>query len=296
MEANPWVVPEEPEPEKNPWVAPEPDALEATLGLPIIPDNTVPETTVIEVYKQHATGLIPKDASSRKSCILFAAECKRSHTNLEKMRVELVEPHVKEQKRINKEYGDPRDAFKTLEQLIVGRVQQYDEQIRIAAEREQKRLNDLADQKRRELEAKEAALKAEAEKARAAGDEKAAVKLETKAETVALKAVEVIPETVELPSTKTETADGTMTIGAPKKTWNLPGYDKAKPMRVMERGMVDHRIASIIGDINQLPAGVLFLLEHCDLNPVHLNKSYNGGRAFPKPFSEAPDLGKSRLR
>lgn len=298
MTANPWVVDE---PDENPWVVPEgantePPEEPPTIALPAIPEDEPPPANALTVYQEYGKTLSVVDEITKKSVGHFMAECTRAKRNLEAKRVKLVEPHLTAQREINKEYGDPRDAFESLAKLALTKIQQYDEQVRIAAELEQKRLNDLAELERQKLEQKEAALREEAERARAQGDEKAAMKLEQKAETTAIKAAEVVPQTVVLPSTKMDVGDGTLSTGAPKKTWNLPGWDKAKPIRVMERGVIDHRLAPLIAG-STLSPGMLFLLSHCDLNPVHLNKSYNGGTAFPKPFTEVPDYGKGgRLR
>ena len=106
-----------------------------------------------------------------------------------------------------------------------------------------------------------------------------------------------VPVVVPVHTNKLDLGAGATLSGKdPGKEWKLAGSDKAKPMRVLANGKVDPRIASLIGDISKLPPGVLFVLQHVDMNPVHLNASYKGGLAFPAPFTEGLKFGGSVLR
>lgn len=300
-ESNPWVVADPPT--ENPWVKTDEPAVEEdkaiVVELPTIPEEGLPEPTAIVRFKEKTDLFVPKDEISFKSCAHFVAQCKLAAKNLDKQYHDIVDPLNKKRAEAKREYGDPSEAFLELAKQVTIRMEVYAEEVRQAAELEQKRLNDLAEAKRKKLEEQEAELRKQAEVAREAGDEKTAQKLEQKAETTEIKAAEVVPQTVALPSTKVDVGGATLSIGngsTPKKIWSLPGWDKDKPMRVLFQGKVDHRIAGILGDVSKLPEGVQFILQHCDLNPVHLNASYKGGTVFPKPFAEVPDLGKSRLR
>ena len=300
--SNPWVVEEE----SNPWEVPEtlqspgPEtiAIEAAVtNLPALSPDVIPTQTLIDVYRNTAALLKPTDERTKKSCAHFVDECKRSAKNLEAKRKALVDPLVKQQKEYNKEYGDPRDVFDEMARVVTTRIQQYDEHIRIEAELEQKRRNDAAEVLRLEALERERKLMEQAEIARAHNDEVGALKLEQQAEEVAVEAAEIVPESVALPQAKMELdGGGTLSVDAPPNTWNLPGWDKKKAIRVLMNGKVDHRIAQIVGDVEKLPEGVQFILQHVDLNPVHLNASYKGGAKFPKPFGEVPDYGKSTSR
>jgi hypothetical protein len=304
-ERNPWVVSDEtPTETTNPWVVPEeaPEVIdladdEIVVELPTIPEDRLPEPTALEHFKAKTALFIPKDERTFKSCAHFVAQCKLAAKNLDKQYHAVVDPLNKLRTEASQEYKDPADAFLAMAKAVTIRMEQYAESVRLAAELEQKRLNDLAERQRREAEERETALRKAAEDARQQGDEKAAAKLEQKAETVAIKAAEIVPETVAMLSTKVDVGGATLSLGngPAKKTWNLPGWDKSKPMKLTDKGTPDHRIAELLGDVSHLPPGVQFVLDNSDLNPVHLNKSYSAVK-FPKPFGEEPDRGKSRLR
>ncbi len=88
---------------------------------------------------------------------------------------------------------------------------------------------------------------------------------------------------------QTKTLDlggATLSTKAPKNTYILPGWDKAKPLK-----LTDPKLAELLRD----PAGLQFLLQHADLNPVYLNKSF-GVIPFPAPFATVPDYSGASVR
>lgn len=135
-----------------------------------------------------------------------------------------------------------------------------DEAARLAAEEDQERLNKLA------------------------------VKADGKAEKAELAASNVTTTVIQQQSKTIDLGTSKLSTKAPKKVWILPGWDKAKPLRV-----TDAKLAKLVGDLDKLPEGVRFLLKYSDLNPVHLNKAF-GEVPFPEPFGTADDFGGAALR
>lgn len=166
-----------------------------------------------------------------------------------------------------------------------------------AALRKQQEENAKAEQERIRLDKEREEAEKAARDAANAGNLEVAAAAVAKVEELIVQADMTVPDVVPVHTKKLDLGAGVTLSGkAPDKEWKLAGWDKAKPIRVLANGKVDPRIASLIGDISKLPPGVLFVLQHVDMNPVHLNASYKGGLAFPAPFTEGLKFGGSVLR
>lgn len=328
----------------------------------------------IQVYRDKVNALIPTDDRSVTSCGLFVEQCKLAAKRVEGERENLVGPLNAQVKKLNAERIPVRDAFLAMAKAVTERVNKFIEDRRLAAELEQKRINDeiaakqaeldrkaeearqeaerirqeqerqareaaeqvrLNEARRVELErqrladiraaeqairdgnekaareaearaqaAKEAeeelARKAEAERLEAEAEQarlaKEAEKKEAKADTLEMKASELVPSMVSEVSKKVELEDSTVSFaGGGKEIWSLPGWDKKEKLRVVFNGEADRRIAKLIGDLDKLPPGVQFILGHCALDPVFLNKSF-GSVKFPEPFAKTKDYSRSSVR
>lgn len=277
-----WEIKEEPE------LHPEDDAVEiaeAAWTQPTARDQA------LESYRARVDALVPTDDVTVKSCSEFVEQCKLAAKRVEEKRVAKTAPLNKQVDEINQVYMPVRDAFKAMALAITVRVNKFIDDRKKAADLEQqkriadaKRLQDELDRKARE--AREAAAAAEAN-----GNGSKASVLEMKADILEQKAADVVPVHVELPSSKIELESSTVSFGGAKKIWSLPGWDKKKPLRVN-----DPALLKLVGDLSKLPAGIQFILQHADLNPVYLNASYKGGMKFPEPFVETNDYSKSTVR
>ncbi len=245
----------------------------------------------LALYQQRVNALAPIDDLTVKSCGEFVEQCKLAAKRVEDKRTTLTEPLNKQVKDINAIYMPVRDAFQGMAKAVTMRVNKFLDDRRRAAELEQQRLLAEAAKKQAELDRKAQEAKAKAAQALESGDEVAATVLESKAAILEQKAAEVVPMQVAVPTGKVELETSTVSFGGAKKVWSLNGWDKKKPLRVL-----DPSLAALVGDISKLPEGVRFILQHSDLNPVYLNASYKGGMKFPVPFAEVNDYGGSRVR
>lgn len=245
----------------------------------------------IALYQQRVNALVPIDDLTVKSCGEFVEQCKLVAKRVEEKRTALTEPLNKQVKDINAIYMPVRDAFQSMAKAVTMRVNKYLNDRRRAAELKQQRLLEEAAKKQAELDRKAQEAMAKAAQALESGDEVAATVLESKATILEQKAAEVVPMQVAMPNGKVELETSTVSFGGAKKVWSLGSWDKKKPLRVL-----DPSLASLVGDLSKLPEGVRFILQHSDLNPVHLNASYKGGTKFPAPFAEVNDYSGSRVR
>lgn len=274
-----YEVPEEPalDPEKD---------VERILAA----DDTT-KAQALATYRAKVDALIPTNPASVKSCGLFVEQCKLAAKRVEDDRTRLVKPLNDQVDAVNGVYMPVRDAFKAMAKAVTERVNKFIDDQRRAAEFEQQRLNKLAAVKQAELDRQADAARRAAEEAAEAGDLKAALKLESKATQLEQKAAEVVPQQAALPSNKVEGDEATVSFNGPKKVWNLPGWDKKKPLPLSSP-----MLASLVGDVSKLSPGLQFVIQHADLNPVRLNATYKGGTKFPAPFAEVNDYSGSSVR
>jgi hypothetical protein len=246
----------------------------------------------LESYRVRVEALVPTDDTSVRSCGEFVEQCKLAAKRVEEKRTALTEPLSKQVKDLNAVYMPVRDAFQNMAKAVTMRVNKFIDDRRRAAELEQQEINRKAAEKQALLDkqAQEARDKAAAEAAK--GNDVKATILESKAMILEQKAAEVVPMQVAQTSSKIALEDSTVSFGGGKETWGLVGWaDKKKPLRVN-----DPALAPLLGDVSKLPLGVQFILQHADLNPVHLNASYKGGMKFPAPFTTVKDYSKSTVR
>ncbi len=245
----------------------------------------------LSIYQRKVDGLVPVDDASVRSIGEFVEQCKLAAKRVEENRTLQVAPLNKQVSEINAIYKPVVETFLGFAKAATIRVNQYLDDKRIAAELEQQRLLAEAAKKQADLDRKAQEAKAKAAQALASGNEVAATVLESKAAIFEQKAAEVVTMQVVVPNGKVELETSTVSFGGVKKVWALGSWDKKKPLRVL-----DQSLASLVGNLSKLPAGVRFLLQHSDLNPVYLNASFKGGTKFPAPFAEVNDYGGSRVR
>jgi hypothetical protein len=236
----------------------------------------------LQGYKAQAGMLMPTDPASMKRCAAFIETCKVASKYAESRRKEIVDPLNKQVKEQNETWMPITKGFDALWREVDGRLSRYIyEQQQLAIAEQQKELARAA-QERAALEKKEAEAKAAAAAAAQAGDQKAALKAEAKAEEFAMKAENVVAEVVTVQPKTLDLGGATLTAKAPKKVWSLSGWDKA---------------SKLYGDDARLrgidPA---WLLRFCVLDPVRLNAAYKSGETFPAPFGEVQEFGGSVLR
>lgn len=249
----------------------------------------------LQGYKAQAGMLMPTDPASMKRCAAFIETCKVASKYAESRRKEIVDPLNKQVKEHNETWMPITKGFDALWREVDGRLSRYIYEQQQLAIAEQQRELARAAQERAALEKKEAEAKAAAAAAAQAGDTKAALKAEAKAEELAMKAEHVVAEVVTVQPKTVDLGGATLTAKAPAKTWMLTGWDGAKPLKVMNGDKPDPRIASLVGDFSKLPEGVQFLLKVCEMTSVHLNKNF-GVITFPAPFQETMKFGGSVLR
>lgn len=242
-------------------------------------------------YRQKVAALVPTDDVTVKSCSVFVEQCKLAAKRVEDERTALVAPLNKQVDEINAVRIPVRELFKDMAKVVTEKVNRFLDDRRRAAELEQQRLNAEALKKQAELDKQEEETRRKASEAEASGDVVTALNLESKANRLAQKAAEIVPEQAAQPSSKVELDDSTVSFKGPKKVWALTGWDKKKPFPVLSP-----ELKALVGDPSKLPAGLLFVLQHADLNPVRLNATYKGGAKFPAPFTEVNDYSGSTVR
>lgn len=235
---------------------------------------------------------VPDDDNSVVECALFIDGCKVAADHVEAKRDALVRPLNEKVEEYNKPRIKVREFFKSMAKLVVSRVNERNEKLRVAAELETQRRIKEANAKQALLDRQAQEAKDKAAEAAASGDAVTAAVLEGKASILEQKASEVVPMLAAAPSGKVNVGTATVSFGWAKKVWSLIGWDdKKKPLRVS-----DPALASLVGDLSKLPEGVRFILQHADLNPIYLNASFKGGMKFPAPFVEVNDYSKSKVR
>lgn len=258
----------------------------ADLALPPVPETASdPEefNRFLTIYKRAAINLKPSDSLSVRICQAFVATAKVGAKFAESVRKSIVDPLNKQVKDANAVWMPIVQGFEAMAKEVDTRVTLYHYEQEQAAIREQKRLQELADREKLRLEQDAAKARQEAEAKRAAGDEMGALKATTKAENLELKAETVAPAIADtLPERTTDLGNGaTLSSGKVKLTWKLIGWDKESKL------YADNPLLNGV-DIN-------WLKRFCVLDPVRLNKAYEGGEKFPHPFTEAPKVTSSRL-
>ena len=257
----------------------------------ITTEQDTEEQTLLVTYQQRAATLIPSDDLTVRQCAEFIEECKLAEKRQEQKRKDKVDPLNAEVKAINALYMPVRDAFGQLWRSVDERVSRFVHEQRQKAQLEQQRLIAEAKKKQDEEDAKAEAARKAAEAARQAGDTKLAAKLDAKAEKSEVKASMITAPIVLAPERTMDLGGNTLSVSAPKKDWMLPGWDKAKPLPVL-----DASLAALIGKTDALPEGLRWLLRFCDVNPVRLNAAFKSGEKFPAPFGETDKFGGSTLR
>jgi hypothetical protein len=263
-----------------------------------MPDNPADDVQahILETYKGQAEALIPTDEYTLKSCAEFIEQCKLAAKRVEEKRTAQVDPLNKQVKAINEVLIPVRDAFKTLAATVAKKASDFIEDQRLAAQREQQRLIAEANKKKLEEERQAEEARKAAEAARSQGDESTAVEMESKADEAAMAAALTAPLTVQQPARSVDLGGGsTLSFGNQKPDWTLAGWDKKKPLPVIDQGKPDPRIASLVGDLRKLPEGIQWLLRFCEINPVLLNKAC-ANEQFPAPFAMTKKAGASSLR
>lgn len=243
----------------------------------------------IEDERREAARLQQKkidDAKAEQDRLDRLAEEER--TKAENLRLEALRLEEEEKARVAKVETDRLAAeqkIKDDEQALIDAKARGDE---AAARLAQQDLDDAkAAEAQKVIDDEQARVAAQAEQDRL---NKLATKADTKSEKAELAASNVVTEVVATQSRTIDTGSATFGARAPKKTWILAGYDKAKPLKI-----TDPILASLIGAIDKLPEGIKFVLQHSDLNPVYLNKSF-GVIKFPSPFAETDNYGGSSVR
>lgn len=255
----------------------------------------------LEVCKTRFVTLRPVDLLSAKQCAALASTCTFASRHAEEQRTAIVGPHNKIVKDTNDIWRPIVEGFEALGKLKAAEVNQWVESEREKAAEAQRREIAEAKAKQDELDRKAEEERKEAERIRLEADKATTIaeaerlhqqadKLESKAEKHELAASNVVTQVVPTQAKTIDLGNSTFSTRAPKETWMLAGWDKTKPLKC-----TDPKLADLIGDPAKLPEGVRFLLQHTDLNPVYLNKSF-GVIEFPKPFAKTKDYSGSQVR
>ena len=156
--------------------------------------EVVVEIEELKALESRSLSLVVTDERSQRQAELFIAEAKAAEKRVESQREAAVRPHLTEQRNINAFYKPVIEAFQKLSRLMTDRLGVYlAEQRRIEQEAQRKAIEE-ANRKRAEEEAKARTAREEAEAARAAGNEKKAEKLETKADNAEMRAAMTAPQ------------------------------------------------------------------------------------------------------
>jgi hypothetical protein len=255
----------------------------------------------LEVCRTRFVTLRPIDELTAKQCAALVETCTFAARHAESRRTEIVGPHNKIVKDANLVWQPIVQGFEALSKTKAAEVAKWIDEERKAAQREQQRLIDEAKARQDELDRKAQAERDEADRIRREADQaktieeaerlhKQADQLEKKADKDELKASQVVTQVVPAQSKTIDLGSSTLSTKAPKNTWMLAGYDKAKPLK-----LTDPKLSALVGDLSKLPENLQFLLKHSDINPVYLNKSF-GVIEFPAPFAVVPDYGGSQVR
>ncbi len=251
----------------------------------------------LEVIKSRAVSLHPTDELSAKRCAALASTCTFASKHAEAQRTAVTDPLNKQVKDHNAIWQPIVKGFEELARMTKMEVSKWVDGERKKAELEQQKLIDAANAERDRLERKAQAERDEVERLRKEADGKSTIveaellhldadRLEKKADKDALRAAQVVTTVAPMQTKTLDLGGATLSTKAPKNTYILPGWDKAKPLK-----LTDPKLAELLRD----PAGLQFLLQHADLNPVYLNKSF-GVIPFPAPFATVPDYSGASVR
>lgn len=255
----------------------------------------------LDVVRERFVVLKPTDLLSAKRCAALAVVCTVASKHAEAQRTTITEPLNQQVKDANLIWQPIVKGFADLGRMTKEAVARWVDEERKKAEREQQRLIDEANARQRALEEKARLEREEAERIRILAAQcetiadaevlhQQADKLEKKADKDELKASQVVTPVAPMQPKTLDLGSSSLSTKAPKNTWMLAGYDKAKPLK-----LTDHKLAALVGDWSKLPEGIQFLLDHSDLNPVHLNKSF-GVIDFPAPFAVVRDYSGASVR
>lgn len=261
----------------------------------------------LSLYQQKVNALVPVDDITVKSIGEFVEQCKLAAKRVEEKRTLLVTPLNKQVSEINATYKPVVDTFLGFAKAATIRVNKFIEDRKRKAELEQQEILAEAARRQAELDRKAREAREQAAQAAESGNEVKATVLESKATILEQKAAEIVPMQVAIPNGKVELETSTVSFGGARKVWSLGSWDKKKPLRVSDPSLASlvgalfntplDRLSTLPGeDLTKILEGIRFILQHADLNPVHLNASYKGGLKFPAPFAEVNDYSASRVR
>lgn len=238
----------------------------------------------LEKLEVEAKSLEVIDDVTSKAAQLVVSKCRKMELELEAEKEEKTRPLLTELNSTRKPYIKAIDFLEVVRKEMDRRDGDY--QMKLRQERAEKQRKEIEDYNRKQADL---AKKAEDERqaaaaARAAGDEKSAVKLEGKAEKAELKAATMEGPAV-LPTVQNTVKldDGTSLSRRPVKELVLPGRDLSKG-----KLPCDDAIFNDI-DLNQYK-GQLFW------DVSKLNKAMNAGMKMPKPFQVVERLSGSTVR
>ncbi len=274
MGTNQWEVTED-----EPAVVPDRSA--AQIALDTVPEN--PDQTLVSLYEERSKDLAITDDRSLRFAAELVEQCKLASKRVEEKRTLQTNPLNEQLKEINGVLIPLRDAFKKMADVWTDRIGRFIEARRQADAAAQAQANREAAARQAELDRQAAESRERANAAAASGDTSAAIKAESKAITLEQKAASTVAPVVPAQSRTVDLGTSKLGLKAPKRIWNMPGWDGKKPLPLL-----DPLLSPLVGDISQLPPSVQFLLQHADLNPVYLNASYKRpGTKFPAPFGES---------
>lgn len=255
----------------------------------------------LEACKTRFTTLRPVDPLTVKQCAALIETCTFASRYAERRRTEIVKPLNALVDDANAIWQPIVKGFKEIASVRGAEVSKWiDDQLREQARLQRKAIDD-ARAAQEALDRKAEQERQEAERIRQLADhaktiEEAEVlhlqadKLEKKADLHELKAEQVVTPVVVAQPKAIDLGSSTFSAKSPKRTYLLAGWDRFKPLR-----LTDSKLASLIGDAEKLPDGLKFIIQHSELSPVLLNKSF-GVIKFPAPFAEIDDYGGSSVR
>ncbi len=255
----------------------------------------------LEDCKQISVTLNPKDELSAKQCAALIETCTVAYRHAEKRRTEIVKPLNKQVDDANAIWQPIVKGFQELARLKGQEVSRFIEDERQKAQRAQQKAIDDANAERARLEREAEETRKESERLRLEADRAKTVdeaevlhqqadKLEKKADVKELKAEQVATEVVPQQAKTLDLGSRSFTARKPKQTWLLAGWDRKSTLRC-----TDKLLDKLVGDVSKLPPGVRFLLQHSELSPVSLNKSF-GVIPFPEPFGTMDEFKGSSMR
>lgn len=175
----------------------------------------------LATFERESLAVDVRDDVTETAALQIVTKCRANRKELDEERKALTDPLREKIERIAAPFKKSIAFFEQIEREMERRVGLYRaERARVAAEQQRKALADAA-AKKAEEEAKAQAAREEAELARASGDEKAAVKLEAKAEKAELAAATVVAPVVPQQAKTVDLGNGTKATFRPLKDWAL---------------------------------------------------------------------------